>query len=232
MRKSDIKKANLILLSAVMLIGFSGCSTKQAGNTEVELASQVETVSSIKELSVQTQSITQSTVDVSTYSSAIIRKFGTYEAFEKSILDNINVIRAQSGYGALTSEWHAETIAQAISEINASINSPSHIYAYEYPTIAGMYRDDESCIIGFQTELLDPSFIAEQLSNYNTEKIVTDPDDIYVGIGLKAYGDKIAIVIDAYSNSDFTDYITGSKEITETDTNGTQYFNISIWEGK
>jgi len=235
MGKSNIKKSNLILFSIFIAIGLYGCSIKQTDNSALELASQVETSSSINELSVQVQTSspilynTQSTSIASAYSSAIIRNFGSYQSFEKSILDNINVIRAQYGYCALTTEWHAETIAQAISEISASINNPTHLYAYDYPAIAGMYRNEEACLVGFELELLDPSFVAEQLTNYNTESVVTDSDNIYVGIGLKAYGDKIAIVIDTYNKSDFNNYIIGSQKIVETDTNGTQYLNKSIW---
>jgi len=229
MGKLNIKKVNYILFTVVISIGFYGCTMKQADNSEVLLASQVETVSTIKELSVQAQTIAQTTTLASADSSAIIKQYGSYEAFEKSILANLNTLRAQYGYGALTSEWHAEIIAQAVSEINASINNPRHIYAYEYPAVTGMYRNDELCIIGFQSELVDPSIVVEQLANYSTEKIISDSDNIYVGIGLKAYGDKIAIVIDAYSKSDFNSYIIGNQKILELGPSGDQYLNKSIW---
>jgi len=207
MGKLNFKKVMYILFIVAIATGFYGCPMKPKESTEVE------TVTNIK----------------GSYPSAIINQYGSYKAFEKSILADLNVIRAQYGNVSLTSEWHAEAIAQAVSEINASINNPTHIYAYEYSDVTGMYRKDELCIISIQSELLDPSFVIEQLSNYSTEKIITDPDNIYVGIGLKVYEDKIAIVIDAYSKSDFNNFIIGSQKIVELDSNGTQYLNKSIW---
>ena len=75
MGKFNIKKVNMIIFTVVMAIGVYGCSMKQTDS------SKVETVLTIKEA----------------YSSAIIKQYGSYEAFKMSILDNLNVIRAQNG---------------------------------------------------------------------------------------------------------------------------------------
>jgi len=42
---------------------------------------------------------------------------------------------------------------------------------------------------------------------------MNDSENIYVRIGLKPYDDKIAIVIDAYSKSDFTNYIIEGRKL-------------------
>ena len=232
MGKLNSKKVTLILFVVIMSMDCFGCTKKRIDSTDVILTLQVETASAIKELSVQAPTNAEALKDIqsaSTYSSTIINKFGSYEAYKKSILDDINLIRVQYGLGILITEWHAESIAQAVSEINGSMNTPAHIFAYDYPSITGMYRNNESCIVGFEKELLDPSFVVDLLTNYSTEKIVTDPDIIYVGFGLKSYENKIAIVVDAYSKAEFNSYIIGSQQIVETDPNGKQYLSKSIW---
>lgn len=140
--------------------------------------------------------------------SYIVNTYGSYEAYGKEVINEINKLRASYGYEPLVENARADGIAYKVN-CEQSSASIGHWTGEQRPSLSGLYRNLES--IGVAADLswgdyADPSAAAYDLTLDHTKGIVTKPDQKYIGISVMQCPDNnnyVVITIEAYSDLNF-----------------------------
>lgn len=140
--------------------------------------------------------------------SYIVNTYGSYEAYGKEVINEINKLRASYGYEPLVENARADEIAYKVN-CEQSSASIGHWTGEQRPSLSGLYRNLES--IGVAADLswgdyAAPSAAAYDLTLDHTKGIVTKPDQKYIGISVMQCPDNnnyVVITIEAYSDLDF-----------------------------
>lgn len=140
--------------------------------------------------------------------SYIVNTYGSYEAYGKEVINEINKLRASYGYEPLVENARADEIAYKVN-CEQSSASIGHWTGEQRPSLSGLYRNLES--IGVAADLswgdyADPSAAAYDLTLDHTKGIVTKPDQKYIGISVMQCPDNnnyVVITIEAYSDLNF-----------------------------
>ena len=149
-------------------------------------------------------------VDIpATSGSYIINTYGSYDAYAKEVIKEINKLRASYGYEPLTEHVKANEVAYKVN-CEQSATSTGHWTAEQRPSLQGIYRNLES--IGaaadlFWSDYADPAATAYDLTMEHTKGIVTKPEQKYIGISVLPCSDVknyIVITIESYSETTFS----------------------------
>lgn len=137
--------------------------------------------------------------------SYIVNTYGSFEAYGKEVINEINKLRASYGYEPLVENARADEIAYKVN-CEQSSASIGHWTGEQRPSLSGLYRNLES--IGVAADLswgdyADPFAAAYDLTLDHTKGIVTKPDQKYIGISVMQCPDNnnyVVITIEAYSD--------------------------------